>query len=187
MTKTKQIIEKVIFVTILILAALLCLLVANRKKPIKKDITRIHYDSTIKSGHEKVKLKQDTINALHLKRNTLKKKTLITKANIDTLIHFDTAQTIAEYRTLVRDLEKVIDLSDSIMLQKNDQLRIQDSMIFASKIEIHRLDSIIERHVKENAKLKSEVEQLQKKLNRRKVFNTILIGTIMTFGYIIAK
>lgn len=187
MTKTKQIIEKVIFVSILILAALLCLLVASKKKPIKKDITRIHYDSTIQTGHTKIKDKQDTINALHVKRSNVKKKIVLHKANIDTLIYIDTTQTLNEYRNLVRDLERVNDLSDSIMILKNDQMRVQDSMIYASKIEIHRLDTIIERHVKENAALKKEVEHLQKKLNRRKVFNTILIVTILTFGYIVSK
>ena len=187
MTKAKQIIERVIFVTILILAALLCLLVANRKKPVSKNITRIQYDSTIQGGHEKVKLKQDTVNALHVKRNIVKKKALLHKANIDTLIYIDTTQTLNEYKLLVRDLERIVDLGDSIMIQKNDQLRIQDSMLFASKIEIIRLDTSLERYVKENAKLKSEVEHLNKKLKRRRNLTTILIGTILTFGYIVSK
>lgn len=187
MKKAKQIFEHVILIGILLLSAFICLLLANRAKPLKKDNERVIYDSVIKLGHDKVKQKQDTINLLHAKRNVIKKKINLRKSNINTLQHIDTAQTLTEYKDLTKDLEKVIDLGDSILIQKNDQLRIQDSMLYAAKVEIKRLDDTVSQYAKENTKLKADIDKLNKKLNRRKKVSTILFGTILAFGYLLVK
>lgn len=187
MKKTKQIIEHVILVGILLLSALICLLLASKKKPLKKDNDRVVYDSIIKLGHDKIKQKQDTINLLHAKRNVIKKKINLRKSNINTLQNIDTVQTLTEYKDLTKDLEKVIDLGDSILIQKNDQLRIQDSMLYNAKVEIKRLDDTVSHYINENAKLKADIDKLNKKLNRRKKVNTIIFGTILTFGYLLVK
>ena len=193
--KIKKTIERVIFITILLLAAALCLVVATRNKKTKNDPVRTAYDSTIKDINVKVKLKQDTINELNKKKDIYHLSLKTRKANIYTITaRLDTAtippqvdSLIDNYKYLAKDYERVDSLNDSIIIKKNEQLKLQDIALKQSQNEIKRIDTALQNKIAENVKLYDQVARLEKKLNRRKKVTTILIGTILAFGYIVVK
>jgi hypothetical protein len=78
-------------------------------------------------------------------------------------------------------------LNDSIIIKKNEQLKMQDIALKQSQNEIKRIDTALQNKIAENVKLYDQVARLEKKLNRRKKVSTILIGTILAFGYIVVK
>lgn len=180
----KKGIEYIMLTALVILSAFLCFILLRKPKVRASDSQRAVYDSTIKLGHDKVRQKQDTINILHEKRQALKKKIVQRKLNIATLEPIDTAQTLSEYKVVTGQMEKVIFLGDSILVLKNDQLRIQDSMLHAAKVEIKRLDDTISLYHSENKQLKAEIIDLNKKLKRKKRLNAILISSVLAIGYL---
>jgi len=194
-TNIKKTIERVIFITILLLSAALCLVVATRNKKTQIDVIRIAYDSTIKDINTKVKLKQDTINDLNKKKDIYKINLKTRKANVQTITARLDTNTITpqvdslidNYKFLAKDYERVDSLNDSIIIKKNEQLKLQDIALKQSQTEINRLDTALQNQKAANVKLYDQVARLEKKLNRRKKVSTILIGTILAFGYIVVK
>lgn len=156
---------------------------------------RTAYDSTIKDINVKVKLKQDTINELNKKKDIYHLNLKTRKANIYTITaRLDTAtitpqvdSLIDNYKFLAKDYERVDSLNDSIIIKKNEQLKLQDIALKQSQNEIKRIDTALQNKIAENVKLYDQVARLEKKLNRRKKVSTILIGTILAFGYIVVK
>jgi len=94
---------------------------------------------------------------------------------------------IDNYKHLAKDYERVDSINDSIIIKKNEQLKLQDIALKQSQNEIKRIDTALQNKIAENVKLYDQVARLEKKLNRRKKVSTILIGTILAFGYIVVK
>lgn len=191
----KKIIEIVIVVFIMLLSAVLCIVASVHKKKQTVDVLRVAYDSTIKKIDVQIKDKQDSVTQFNKKKVIYRSKIALRKANITKLKNnLDTSKKdvkidtlLQEYTDIVKNYDRLNVINDSIIILKNDQIVLQNKALLSTKNELIRTDLLLKNVTAENESLKKDIDKLNKKLNRRKKFTTILVGTILTFGYLLVK